>query len=153
MKLIALLLTALAVAASVATVEIAFYAGMKPSGLSHLFLDSMPTTQLADMLLGLGVAVMVVLGPILLATDRRGDGAGFLGAMAWIGPLLGVVVCLYETMHIWIAVVRTHTTNFRVVAPSVSEALLPLSLGLVAGAMAALWRLAMGGRRGQRRAA
>jgi biopolymer transport protein ExbB/TolQ len=58
--------------------------------------------------------------------------------LSWLLLALGLLGTLYDSLNIWLAVQMTHPTHFNVVAPSLSEALLPLGLSLVTAIVATL---------------
>jgi hypothetical protein len=133
MKLRALLLAVLAAVVIGLMVWLAHYARI-PMGLS-VYANSSFTARIFDLALTAMLAVVLVLGLMSLA-KRAAPAAPFLAFMTWGGPLLGLLAGLREGSVIWFAVQMTHTTNFRVVAPSIVEALAMPAIGLVAGALA-----------------
>jgi hypothetical protein len=120
-------LTAIFIAA---IVSIVVWQGMP---VSALFLDTSAITKLVDIVLALCLTAAVILTSVP-ASDSRSSA---MAVFAWTGPLLGLAGALFYAMIIWVAVQRTHITRFVVVAPSLAEAMLPLALGLLVGALAA----------------
>jgi hypothetical protein len=82
--------------------------------------------------------VVLVMGALQLVKGRRADASPFLTIMTFLAPLAGLAPAAYGLMVTKIVIDQTHTTNFRVYAPSIVEALMPLALGLSIGAVAGL---------------
>ncbi len=133
MKQRAILLAVLAAVVIGLMVWLAHYARI-PLGLS-VYANSSFTARIFDLALTAMLALVIVLGLIGLARPAQ-PVSPFLTFMSWGGPLLGLLAGLREGSVIWFAVQMTHTTNFRVVAPSIVEALAMPAIGLVAGALA-----------------
>lgn len=127
MKTSQLVLGGLAAAAVAATFGVCAYAGMP---FQYLLIDADPMIKLIDF------AVLGLFGLVLLFGMVRD--AGFLGAARWLAPLVGLLGAACGLFRTGLAMAHTGTTRFDVVAPSVAEALLPLAVGLVAGALAAV---------------
>jgi len=140
MKQRALLLGVLAAIAFGLMIWMARYAGV-PAG-AWIFAASSLTSKLFDLLLAMMLAVVFVVGLVRLAGRRGAEESGVLRLLSWVGPLFGLLAGAREGSIIWVAVQMTHTTSFRVVAPSVAEALLMPMLGLLAGALAAAFAAA-----------
>jgi hypothetical protein len=118
--------------------------------LRELLQNAPPIIKMADMLLaGLFMLVLAV-GFIRVATEKEAKESPFLRVMILIAVLLGALCFAYEASITWSAVRAAHTTNFRVIAPSLAEATVQLSLGLIVGAFGSILN-AMGG--SKRRAA
>jgi hypothetical protein len=111
------------------------YAGV-PLGL-WIYVFASLTSQIFDILLALMLAVALAIGLVRLAGGRGGQPSPVLNFLSWGGPLFGLLAGAREGSIIWVAIQMTHTTSFRVVAPTVAEALLMPVLGLLAGAVAA----------------
>ena len=135
MKTRALLLAASAVIVLVVMAWAQRYSGV-PMGL-WIFLASSLTSQLFDLLLALMLAAALVIGLVRQAGRRGADASPILSGRSWIGPLFGVLAGAREGSIIWFTMQMTHVTHFRIVAPTVVEALLMPALGLLAGAAAA----------------
>jgi hypothetical protein len=118
---------------------LADYAGGAP--LVGLFVAMPMLTKLTTMVIVLAGALLVVLGLIQRLSGDTGLG-DFLRIAVYLIAALAVVATLPHFLNIWRAVEITHTTNPRVVAPSVCEGLIPLSLGFVFAAVTDLLRRA-----------
>ena len=135
MKLSALGLGLSSLGAFVATVWIARWAGMDE--LSPLFFDAGLLTKLVDLTLAAALAGVVVIGLLRPDDDKQDGGSPILTLATWAAPALGALAMAYNALLVWEAASQAHVTHLQVVAPGLAEALLPLSLGLLAGAAAA----------------
>jgi hypothetical protein len=99
---------------------------------------------------GAKLIVVLLLVPVLLVilvlgwVHRRSAASGrsvVLTILMWLSLALGALASLHDLMMIWMAVQMTHTTNFKVVAPGLSSALLPLAFGLLTATLAAALNL------------
>jgi hypothetical protein len=134
MKQRAVLLAVLAAIVIGLMVWLARYAGI-PMGLS-VYANSSFTARIFDLALAAMLAIVIVLGLVGLAKPAAQATSPFLAFMSWGGPLLGLLAGLREGSVIWFTVQMTHTTHFRVVAPTLVEALAMPAIGLLAGALA-----------------
>jgi hypothetical protein len=95
------------------------------------------------------VAYFILIGALIAVTwltttrlrwsspDRSEAPPDVLFAIAVAAPALGLLVAAYEGLNIYRAASRLHVTNVAVIAPTVAEALLVASVGLLVGATAA----------------
>lgn len=135
MKQRAVLLGVLAAVVLGLMIWTARYAGAP--GIGWIFPNSSLTSQLFDLMLALTLAFALGTG---LARLVRGRGAGnspALNFLSWGGPLFGLLAGAREGSIIWVTMQMTHVTHFRIVAPTLVEALAMPLLGLLAGALAA----------------
>ncbi len=136
MHLRALLLAVLGAIVVGLMVWLASYSGM-PLGV-EVFANSSFTSQVFDVALAAMLALVLVLG--LVGLSRPAEPISpFLAFMSWGGPLLGLLAGLREGSVIWFTVQMTHVTQFRIVAPTLVEALLMPAIGLAAGALASFF--------------
>lgn len=134
MKPLPLVLAFLTVAAGAAIVGLAGLAGVP---LVDLFPDAGLMTMLATVLLVLILIAAVIIGLVSRrAPDAGQEGSFMLKLIIWIAVLLGALATAQALVFVQINVAQTHTTNLKVVAPSLAEALIPLTIGLLAGAIA-----------------
>jgi hypothetical protein len=89
-------------------------------------------------LLILAGLLVVVMGAVQLAKGERAKASPFLWMMSVLVPLASLAPAAYGLMVMKEAIDLSHTTNFRVYAPSMIESLIPLALGLAIGAIAGL---------------
>jgi hypothetical protein len=135
MKHRALLLGVLAAIVLGLMIWTARYAGAP--GVGWIFPNSSLTSQLFDLMLVLTLAFALVIGLARLARGRGADDSPVLNFLSWGGPLFGLLAGAREGSIIWVTMQMVHVTHFRVVAPTVVEALAMPLLGLLAGAVAA----------------
>jgi len=133
MKLRAIVLAVLAAIVMGLMVWLAAYAGV-PLGMA-VFASSSFTSQVFDLALTVMLVVVIVLGLVRLAKPGAAP-SPFLNFVSWGGPLLGLLAGLREGSVIWFTVQMTHVTLFRVMAPTIIEALAMPAIGLAAGALA-----------------
>jgi hypothetical protein len=138
MKVIGWALVVLAMAAWVAVFAIARYAGMPGFPLLTLYQNSLMVTKLFETPLIMALIVVVVVALVQVFANKAGGRLTFFTTMAWAAPALGLLATAYAFLNISIAMKRTNTTNLMVVAPSASEALLPLAIGLTIAAVSVL---------------
>jgi hypothetical protein len=109
--------------------------GAEPGpGLPELWLDSGPLEKISDMLL-----VLCIVGAVVIGLIRDGDGrrsaAAILAYVAWATLALAALTALQAALRSWAIARMVHVTNFRVVAPSLAEAVLTLGIGLLCAAL------------------
>jgi hypothetical protein len=126
------------VAAFAATIAIGRYGGMEGFSPLPLFDQAFLNTRLADLWLAGGTAVTAVVGSLQLLTDKGGGRSFFLTIMTWSAPVAGLAAFVERSLTTWAAVREAGGADFILVAPDLAEALLPLSLGLLLGAVAAV---------------
>ena len=99
-----------------------------------LYLDSDPLEKLTDMLLVAGAVAIVVVG---LVRDGHGNrsAAAALPYLAWAALAIGFLAGLQGALRTWTIASRVHVTHFIIVAPSLAEATIALSLGLLCAAL------------------
>ncbi|WGM37897.1 hypothetical protein [Caulobacter sp. NIBR1757] len=129
MKPLALALGAATVAAFAAIVGLAVYSETLQF-LPSLLYDADLITKMATFLL------LAVLGLAALLPNRSGQASGFLSIMAMLAIGFGLLATLYDASHIARAVAETGTNDLKVLGPSLAEALMPLTVGLLAGFVA-----------------
>jgi len=105
--------------------------------LGILFLDMGPLEKLSLMLIV--VAGIAVLFAGASAVNRKPPPSrdSFLSLGALGLPALGLLAAARRGLVIHQAVLATHTTNFKIIAPSLAEAVLVAAVGVMAGAIAA----------------
>jgi hypothetical protein len=115
------------------------WAGMPANPLATLgllVLSAAPLTKLIYLLLtGLGIWI-AVLGVTSLAKGRSDDPSA-LSILSLAPPGLGLAATLLTALSIVRAMQATNTSDLFVIAPGVAEALAPLGVGLLLGAVAA----------------
>jgi hypothetical protein len=120
-------------------IGLGIWAGMPANPLATLgilVLSAGPLTKLAYLLLtGLGVWI-AVLGVTSLARGRTGD-PSLLSVLSLLPPGVGLFATLLTTLSIARAMQATQTSDLFVIAPGLAEALAPLGVGLLLGAVAA----------------
>jgi hypothetical protein len=120
-------------------IGLGIWAGMPANPLATLgilVLSAGPLTKLAYLLLtGLGVWI-AVLGVTSLARGRTGD-PSLLSVLSLLPLGVGLFATLLTTLSIARAMQATQTSDLFVIAPSLAEALAPLGVGLLLGAVAA----------------
>jgi uncharacterized membrane protein len=135
MRNLAIAFAVLAVAAFAGVLVLAQIAGGSGAGPSPwaLYLDSGPLEKLTDMLLVAGAVAIAVVG---LVRDGHGNrsAAAALPYFASAALAVGVLAALQGALRTWTVASRVHVTNFMVVAPSLAEAMIPLSVGLLCAA-------------------
>ena len=129
MKPVPLALGAATLAALAAIVGVAAYSEILQY-LPFLFLDANLITKLATFLL------LAVLGLVTLLPNRSGQASGVLSIMAMLAIGFGLLATLYDASNIARAVAATGTNDLKVLGPSLAEALMPLTVGLLAATVA-----------------
>jgi hypothetical protein len=123
----------------VGAIGLGIWAGMPANPLATfglLVLSAAPLTKLIYLLLtGLGIWI-AVLGVASLAKGRS-DAPSALSILSLAPPGLGLAATLLTALSIVRAMQATNTSDLFVIAPSVAEALAPLGVGLLLGAVAA----------------
>jgi len=107
-----------------------------------IFMASSLTSQLFDILAALMLAVALAIGLVRLGARRSPDASPTLNLLSWVAPTFGLLAGAREGSIIWTTAQMVHVTHFRVVAPTVVEALLMPLLGLLAGLVAAAFAAA-----------
>ena len=130
----ALLLGALAAIVLGLLLWTARYSGVP--GLGWIFPNSSFTSQIFDLMLVMALAFALAVGLARLARGRGAEPSPILAFLSWGGPLFGLLTGAREGSIIWVTMQMVHVTQFRIVAPTVVEALLMPLLGLVVGALA-----------------
>ena len=134
MRSVAIGFALLAVAAFVGVSVLAQIAGEPGFGLGEMFIDSPPLGKLADLLLALCTVGAVVIG-LIRGADGTRPAAAMLPFVGWVALGVGFLVALHGVLFTAIAAGRVHVTNFRVVAPSLTEALITLGTSLLCAAL------------------
>jgi len=141
MRLVVVTLGVLTVASFLAVFWLAHYAGMPAWSIWPLFQDSETITKLVDLALIAGVIAVVTLGLLTRNAVPAPGGSRAMRFTVLLAPALGFLAALQASFEIWQVVQEAHTTHLRVVAPGLSESLLPLALGLLAATLAAVFGL------------
>ena len=114
------------------------WAGMPANPLTTfgiLVLSAGPMVKLAYLLLT-GLAIwLAVLGVTSLAKGRA-ENPSALSILSLAPPGVGLLATLYTVLVILRVMQDTHTSDLIVIAPSLAEALAPLGVGLLLGAVA-----------------
>lgn len=109
-----------------------------PSGLQAIWIllqDMSPTLKVALLLIAIvGVAALAVGAPQLKKAEADGS---LLWSLAIGAPALGLLAATRQGLIIRQAMTITHTTNLKVIAPSLAEAALVAGAGLMVGALGA----------------
>ena len=123
----------------VGAIGLGIWAGMPANPLATfgiLVLSAGPLTKLVYLLLtGLGIWI-AVLGVTSLAKGRSGD-PSLLSILSLLPPGAGLLATLLTGLAIVRAMRNTNTSDLFVIAPGLAEALAPLGVGLLLGAVAA----------------
>jgi hypothetical protein len=123
----------------VGAIGLGIWAGMPANPLATLgilVLSAGPLTKLVYLLLtGLGICI-AVLGVMSLAKGRTSD-PSLLSLLSLLPPGAGLFATLLTTLSIVRAMQATHTRDLFVIAPGLAEALAPLGVGFLLGAVAA----------------
>ena len=135
MKQRAALLGALTLVAIGLMVWMARYAGV-PVGLG-IYANSSFTSRLFDLALAVLLAVVLLIGIARVAGRRSAGPSPMLNQLSWVAPMLGLIAGGREGSIVWFTMQMQHVTQFRIVAPTIAEALVMPALGLAAGAVAA----------------
>jgi hypothetical protein len=107
--------------------------------LGRMIADAELISLLMDAVLCLILVTVLVIGVLLLSTDKISTRSGFLSLMTFVGPLLALLAAAESTyLHWWYAMRYAHTINIAVLAPSIVEALMSLSIGLLIAVTASL---------------
>ena len=135
MKQRAVLLGVLALVAIGLMVGMIRYAGL-PIDLG-VYANASFTSRVFDLALTGLLGVVLMVGLVRLAGRQGAAPSPVLDLMSWVAPMLGLLAGAREGSIIWVTVAMTHVTLFKVIAPSIAEALVMPALGLLAGAAAA----------------
>ncbi|KQY35582.1 hypothetical protein ASD38_03215 [Caulobacter sp. Root487D2Y] len=123
----------------VGAIGLGIWAGMPANPLATLgilVLSAGALTKLVYLVLfGLGIWI-AILGATSLAKGRSGD-PSLLSVLTLLPPGLGLLATLLTGLSIVRAMQNTHTSDLFVIAPSLAEALAPLGVGLLLGAVPA----------------
>lgn len=141
MKLLAIVLSLLGLALLCTAVALAQWAYMRggPAALLwSLFLDLPPSSKVLAIPLLIYAPIVLILGCAQLRKGGESGPSSTLLTLSVVPVGAGLMVAALQGLNVYIAVERTHTTNLRVIAPSVAEAVLLIALGLLAGAAAAI---------------
>jgi hypothetical protein len=133
MKPIAMMFAVLALIAFAALAWLTKVAGGPPI---WIFTGSSSLPKLVDLMLAATLAAVIVIGLVRLAR-RAKDVSGLMTLATWWPPAVGALVAAQQGFIIYIATQMAHTAHLRILAPSLCQALLPLTLGLGVGAIAA----------------
>lgn len=143
----ALSFTVLGLLALAGTYGFTHHAEMPGFPIGILFRNTFMLVKMAEIILGLILLLVVVVGLLQLATDNSGKPSSFLSVIMWLSAALGAAAALYGAAVIHTAIVNTNTTNTRVWAPSAAEALFALTIGLLVAAVAAWINAGVAGKR------
>ncbi|PTS88166.1 MULTISPECIES: hypothetical protein [unclassified Caulobacter] len=126
---------------------LAVWAGMPANPLATLGMllgYSGALIKLALMVLGLQlIAILAVAVPRLLKPSVDPD-RSLLTVFSFLPPGVGLAASLLDGLTILNVMQRTNTTSLMVIAPSLAEAIMPLALGLLIGALAAVALVRLG---------
>jgi len=118
------------------------WAGMPANPLATfgiLVLSAGPLTKLVYLLLtGLGIWIAALC--VASLAKGRSDDPSLLSILSLLPPGLGLLSTLLTGLAIVQAMRNTNTRDLFVIAPGVAEALAPLGVGLLLGAVAAVLR-------------
>lgn len=138
---VALALGVVGAALLVATVALAKWAGFEVSSpviIWQLAGDSLSLVRLALLLQLCSLLATPILFAVgLSSTTSKREGSDGLSVLQFSAPGLGLLAAAYAGWIVYVAMVRTHTVSFLVIAPSVAQLLLVLGVGFLAGAVAA----------------
>jgi hypothetical protein len=124
-------------------IGLGIWAGMPPNPLTTLLIlvgQAMVLPKLVYLLLFGQVIWIAVLGLGVLKGRSEPDTTA-LTILSFAPPGLGLAATLLSCLYVHVAMENTHTTELRVVAPSLAEALAPFAIGLLVGAAAAMLRV------------
>ena len=141
MKIISVVLGLATLAVWVCSVWLAKDAGVPGLPLWPMFLDSHLIEQLVDELLAVNLVVVIVLGLLPRSDQGVPGGAGALKVLVWIAPILGLLAAVQSALVTWEIAQRVHVTNFRVIEPSLSGALIPVGMGLLSATIGSVFLL------------
>jgi hypothetical protein len=145
MKVAAIVLGASGAGLLVFAVALGIWAGMPANPLTTLGIllgQASSVTKLVLLLLAIqAIVILIVAVPRLIKPERDGD-RSLLTAFSFVPPGLGLAASLLAGLSVLIAMQQANTTNLTVIAPSLAEAMTPLALGLLVGALAATLRAA-----------
>lgn len=140
MKVMAIVLGVAGAALLVFAIGLGAWAGMPANPLTILGIllgQASSVSKLVLILLAIQAIVILIIGVPRL-TKPKGDGdRSVLALFSFVPPGLGLAASLLAGLSVMIAMQQTHTTSLMVIAPSLAEALTPLALGLLIGALAA----------------
>ncbi|MBO9559051.1 MAG: hypothetical protein J7515_10750 [Caulobacter sp.] len=126
----------------VGAVGLGIWAGMPANPLTTLgllVLSAGALTKLIYLVL-IGLAIWIAALGVACLTKGRADDPSLLSTLSLLPPGLGLAATLFSALSIARAMQATHTTELIVIAPSLAEALAPLAVGLLLGALAATLR-------------
>jgi len=145
MKVAAIVLGVSGAALLVFAIALGAWAGMPANPLTMMGIllgQASPVTKLVLILLAVQAVVILIVGVSRLIKTTRDADPTLLTVFSLLPPALGLATSLLAGLSVVIAVQQTHTTSLMVVAPSLAEAMTPLALGLLVGALAATLRAA-----------
>jgi hypothetical protein len=134
MKLLSRLVAVAAILVLATAIGLALYAGMP---LPYLFLDASPIAKMVMMLVMLTLVVGGVMA-IALLLNRKARPSSALPVLGLCAALLGALGALYGFSNIAMALSRVGPVSLPVLAPSLSQTVFQLALGLVACAISLL---------------
>lgn len=121
----------------------AYFEGMAGVSLIDIYFYATPIVKLV---MTINFVAIIIAAIFALIQRSKGGTSGLLTALAFIGPILGLLAGVYAGFNIYVAAEATNTTDLRILAPSITEVIMVVVSGLL------VWLIAVFGNSDKSRA-